>query len=106
MAHHSVHYEDVEPVADALHFLRDPLDCEALGVTVAECPPGWTGKAHDHADGDHEEVYVLVEGRATLEVEDEAVSMTPGDAVRVDPAAERQLRNGDAHSTLVIAGAP
>ncbi|MFB6361696.1 MAG: cupin domain-containing protein [Halobacteriales archaeon] len=106
MAHYSVHYEEIEPVAGALHFLRDPLGCAELGVTVADCPPGWTGKAHDHADGGHEEVYVLVEGQATLEVEGEPVSMTPGEAVRVDPAAERQLHNGDDESTLLIAGAP
>lgn len=106
MSHSTVHYEEVEPVAGALHFLRDPLDCEELGVTVVDCPPGWTGKTHDHADEDHEEVYVLVDGRATLEVAGEPISMTAGDAVRVDPAAERQLRNGDVDSTLVIAGAP
>jgi len=106
MSHQSVHYEEIEPVAGALHFLRDPLGCEELGVTVADCPPDWSGKAHDHADGGHEEVYVLVEGQATLEVEGEPVSMTPGDAVRVEPAAERQLQNGNGGSTLVIAGAP
>lgn len=105
MAHHSVHYEDVEPVADALHFLRDPLDCEALGVTVAECPPGWTGKAHDHADGDHEEVYVLVEGAGTLTVEGEDIVLDPGDAVRVAPTASRVLTFHES-STMVAVGAP
>lgn len=51
-------------------------------------------------------MYVLVEGQAALEVDGEPVTMSPGDAVRVDPAAERQLQNGDDESTLVIAGAP
>lgn len=106
MSYSTVNYRDVDPVGDGLHFLREPLDCEALGVTVVDCPSGWTGKAHDHADGGHEEVYLLVEGEATIEVDGEAVPMAPGDAVRVAPAARRQLQNGDTESTLVIAGAP
>jgi mannose-6-phosphate isomerase-like protein (cupin superfamily) len=61
---------------------------------------------HDHADEDHEEVYVLVEGEATVEIEGEELSMEAGDAVRVSPDATRQIRNGDVESTFVLAGAP
>lgn len=106
MSYSRVNYREVDPVADAMHFLRDPLGCEGLGVTVVDCPPGWTGKAHDHADGGHEEVYHLVDGEATVEIDGEAVSLTAGDAVRVAPEARRQLQNGDVASTFVIAGAP
>jgi len=106
MTHSSVNVADVEPVADAMRFLRDPLDCEQLGLTVVEPPSGWTGKPHDHADSGHEEVYLVVDGAATLTVDGNAISLTDGDAVRVAPAAERQLRNRDDDSTIVIAGAP
>ncbi|MFB6106861.1 MAG: cupin domain-containing protein [Halobacteriaceae archaeon] len=106
MSHETVNYEDVEPVAGAMHFLRDPLDCETVGLTVVECDPGWTGKEHDHAGSDHEEVYLLLEGDATVTVDGEAVEMTAGDALRVDPEATRQIQNGDAESTFVLAGAP
>ena len=106
MSYTKVDYQDVEPVADGLRFLREPLECEQLGVSILTCEPGWEGKAHDHADQNHEEVYVLVEGEAAITVDDEDVSMTAGDALRVDPDSTRQLHNGDAESMFVLAGAP
>ncbi|MDY6819841.1 MAG: cupin domain-containing protein [Halobacteriales archaeon] len=99
-------YTDVEPVADSMYFLRDALDCAELGMTVVDCPPGWTGKAHDHADDGQEEVYYLVDGEATITVEDEPVELSGGDAVRVAAEATRQIENGDRESQFVIVGAP
>jgi mannose-6-phosphate isomerase-like protein (cupin superfamily) len=106
MSYDKATYEEVEAVGGGLHFLRDPLNCEHLGVSVLAVDPGWEGKPHDHGDDDHEEVYVLVEGEATVTVEGEAVEMQSGDALRVDPDSERQIENGDAESTFVLAGAP
>lgn len=106
MSYTKVTYTDVEPVADAMHFLRDPLDCEQVGVTIVDCDPGWSGKPHDHADEGHEEVYVLVEGAATVAVDGEDVALTAGDAIRLPPEAERAIHNGDTESTLVLVGAP
>ncbi len=104
MSYETVNYDDVEPVANGMHFLRDPLGCEQLGVTVVDLDGDWTGKEHDHADDGQEEVYVLIEGEATIEVEDEAIELSPGDAVRVDPDATRTLST-DTGGRLVIAGA-
>ena len=106
MTHTKVNYQNVEPVSDAMHFLRDPLDCDQLGLTVVECGPGWTGMEHDHADDAQEEVYVLVEGEATVTVDDEEIEMETGDALRIAPETSRQIRNGDTESTFVLAGAP
>ncbi|QIO22961.1 cupin domain-containing protein [Haloarcula sp. JP-L23] len=106
MSYTKVDYTDTDPVADAMHFLRDPLECEQLGVTVVDCGPGWTGKPHNHADQNHEEVYVLVEGEATVTVDGEDVAMTAGDALRIDPESERQIQNGDGESQFVLVGAP
>ncbi|UIO99972.1 cupin domain-containing protein [Halobaculum sp. CBA1158] len=106
MSYTRVNYRDVEPTAGAMHFLRDPLECEHVGVTVVDCEPGWTGKEHDHAERDHEEVYLLIDGEATVTVDDEAVDMEAGDAIRIPPESSRQIRNGDAESTFVLAGAP
>jgi mannose-6-phosphate isomerase-like protein (cupin superfamily) len=106
MSYTKVDYADVEPVAEGMHFLRDELECENLGVTVLDCGPGWEGKPHDHADEGHEEVYVLVDGRATVTVEGEAVEMESGDALRVGAEDERQITNGDTNSTFVLVGAP
>lgn len=106
MSYAKTNYREVDPVADAMHFLRDPLDCDQLGVTVLECDPGWTGNEHDHADEDHEEVYVLLDGEATVTVEGDDVELAAGDALRIAPDATRQIRNGDTESTFVLAGAP
>ncbi|WP_135827765.1 cupin domain-containing protein [Halorussus halobius] len=105
MSYTKVDYEDVEPVGDGLHFLRDPLDCENAGVSVLEADPGWTGMEHDHADDGQEEVYVLVEGSATVTVEGEDVALSAGDAVRIPADATRQIHNGDAESRFVLVGA-
>lgn len=106
MAYTKVNYEDVEPVADAMHFMRDPLDCANLGLTVVECEPHWEGKPHDHAENDHEEIYVLLEGRANVVVDGEEVSMSEGDALRIDPESQRQIQNRGVQSTFVLVGAP
>jgi mannose-6-phosphate isomerase-like protein (cupin superfamily) len=106
MSYTKVNYENVEPVSGGLHFLRDSLECDQVGVSVLDCEPGWEGKPHDHADQAHEEVYVLVDGSATVIVDDENVSMEAGDAVRIDPESERQIRNGDDQSQFVLVGAP
>lgn len=106
MSHATVNYADEEALGGAVHMLRDPLDCEHLGLSVVDADPGWTGMEHDHADDGQEEVYLLVEGAATLVVDGEEVGMDPGDAVRVDPAATRHLEAGDDGCRLVVAGAP
>lgn len=106
MSYTTVDYGDTEALGGALHMLRDPLDCENLGVSVVDAGPGWTGMEHDHADDGQEEVYLLIEGSATLAVDGESVGMTPGDAVRVDADATRSLAAGEEGARLVVAGAP
>lgn len=101
-----LHYGDVEPVAEGLHFLRDPLDCEQLGVSILEISPGWEGKPHDHAEEGQEEVYVCVEGAATVTVDGRDVPVEEGDALRISPEATRQITNGDEESRFVLVGAP
>lgn len=105
MAYTTANYESVEEGAPGMTFLRDALDSHELGVTVVEGHDGWIGKEHDHADEDHEEVYLLLSGSAELTVGGDVVPLEPGDAVRVDPETTRQLAFDD-ESRLVIAGAP
>lgn len=88
-----------------MHFLREPLDCERLELTVLKCGPGWTWIEHDYAD-DCEEVYLLLEGRATVTAAGEDLWLEPGEALRVPPEATRQIQNGDIENTLVLTGAP
>ena len=105
MSYETVNYEETE-TKYGMHFLRPELGCEDHGVTVVDAEPGWKGPEHDHADEGHEEVYLLVEGEATVTIDDEEVSLTDGDAVRVPPEAIRQITNGDTQSQFVLTGAP
>lgn len=100
-----VDYVDVEPKAPGMYFLRDALDTERLGFTVVEVEAGWTGMEHDHDHDDQEEIYHLVEGRATVTVDGDDVSMTDGDTLRVGAGAVRQLQ-ADADCYFVVVGAP
>lgn len=106
MAPTKANYEDVNSVGDGLHFLRDELDCENLGVSVLACEAGWTGKPHDHSDDGQEEVYVLLDGEATVTVGGDEIEMVSGDALRIEPDERRQIENGSTESTFVLVGAP
>lgn len=106
MAYTKVNTDDVEPVSDAMYFLREPLECRQVGVTMARCEPGWTGEEHDHTDDGHEEVYILIAGSATVHVDDEDVPMAEGDAIWIPPDATRQIRNDDVESSFVLVSAP
>ena len=92
MSYTTVDSDEVEPVGGGLHFLREPLECENLGVSVLECDPGWEGKPHDHAGDGQEEVYVLVDGEATVTVDGDPITpseyvLQQGDEIRI--VAER-----------------
>ncbi|WP_135302879.1 cupin domain-containing protein [Haloarcula amylovorans] len=106
MSYIKQHYTDTEAVGGGLHFLRDELNCENVGVSVLDCEPGWSGKPHDHSDDGQEEVYVLVDGEATVTVDGDDVAMSAGDALRIGPDAKREIQNGETESQFVLVGAP
>jgi mannose-6-phosphate isomerase-like protein (cupin superfamily) len=106
MSYRKVNYKDVEKVSDAKHFLSEPLGCQQVGVTFSRCPPEWNSEPHDHADDEHEEVYVLVSGAAEVRVDRESVPVEKGDAVWIAPEATRQIRNGKQESAFVLISAP
>ncbi len=106
MSYTRVNYTDIEPVSGAMHTLSDPLDSKEVGVTIARCEPGWRNRPHDHADNDHEEIYILIDGRATVVVDDEPVEMESGEAIRISPESTRQIRNGETESAFVLVSAP
>ncbi|WP_181692760.1 cupin domain-containing protein [Natronomonas sp. LN261] len=100
-----VNYSEVEPVSGVMHFLKEPLDSDRLGVTIAQCDPNWQSRPHDHSQNNHEEIYVLIEGKATVIVGDDPVPMEAGDAIRIPPEATRQIRNGEIQSIFVLISA-
>ncbi len=104
MSYTKAEYDEVEPKAPGMYFLREALDCEQLGMTVLEASEGGTGLEHDHSGDGQEEVYLLVDGSGQITIDGETVELTPGEAVRVSADATRELAF-DAESLMVIAGA-
>jgi quercetin dioxygenase-like cupin family protein len=105
MSYTKANYKDTEAKGGALHFLRDELGTENLGITVIDADEGWEGLEHDHAEDEHEEVYLVVEGEVTAEIEGQTVSLEEGDAIRVPGESERKLV-ADQASKIVAVGAP
>lgn len=101
-----VNYTDVDPVCGGMYSLGKPLESEKLGATIIHCDPEWNSIPHDHQDDRHEEIYVLIDGRATVVVGDERIQMEAGDVIRIPPDATRQIRNGSDKSLFVLISAP
>ena len=83
---------------------------KALGVTswgmnLLKLPPRWAGYPdHDHAKDGQEEVYVVLEGDATLEAGAERFRLAPGTLARVGPGQKRRIVPGDGGVTMLALG--
>lgn len=98
-------YDESEPVEDAMHPMAEALDCESLEVTIAKANPGWRAAEHAHPDPPLEEVYVLLDGEATVTVDGEAVELESGDAIRIDAESRRSIES-NTECTWVLLAAP
>ena len=57
--------------------------------------PAGKGYSFTHRHKEQEEVYVTLEGRGTILVEDELIDIEAGDVVRVPPESKRALKAAD-----------
>jgi hypothetical protein len=91
---------------------RAELGVTAWGMQVLTLPPSWEGyPEHDHGpdafDPNQEEVYIPLEGAATLIVGDEAFELRPGTMARVGPEQRRRIVPGpDGVRFVALGGAP
>jgi hypothetical protein len=89
--------------------LNEPLGIGAFGVNAVVMDPGEDADSkHDEADCGHQEVYVVVAGRAAFRFgSDEAeLEAGPGDVVAVgDPAETRDYRALEPGTRIVCFGA-
>jgi mannose-6-phosphate isomerase-like protein (cupin superfamily) len=60
---------------------------------------------HDHAEEGQEEVYLVLEGSATLHVDDEQFRLDPGTVARVGPAQKRKIVTGSDPVRFIALGA-
>ena len=91
-----------------LRRVRAGLGLTSFGVQVIELPPSYTHyPQHDHTHDEQEEMYVVLEGRATLQVGGEEHVLEPEVFVRIGPGEKRKFVTGDEGvRILAIGGMP
>jgi mannose-6-phosphate isomerase-like protein (cupin superfamily) len=86
----------------AARVLQQPPYAGATFVDLVVVPPGGSIGLHTH-DRDNEEIYVIVEGRGTMQVDGETFGVGPGDVVVNRPGGTHGLDNtGSAPLRLVV----
>ncbi len=86
-------------------YARKALGVAAWGMNVLRLSPNWDGYPdHDHAKDGQEEVYIVLEGDATLQTGNESWNLVPGMMARVGPEQKRKIVPGDGGVTVVVIG--
>jgi uncharacterized cupin superfamily protein len=85
--------------------LGGQLEAGKLGARLWRLRPGQASTRHRHFD--QEELYVLLEGSGRIRVGEKLLTLSPLDALVVDPDSVRQAFNDtDADQLWLVAGAP
>ena len=85
--------------------LARQLEAQTLGARLWRLHPGEASTKHRHFE--MHELYVLLEGRGRMRVDDELITLEPLSAVLVEPEHVRQLFNDtDSDALWLVAGAP
>jgi mannose-6-phosphate isomerase-like protein (cupin superfamily) len=106
-------FEAMEPIYDGVaRRARASLGVTSFGMQVMTLPANWDGYPdHRHdasvADANQEEVYIPLDGSATLVAGGERVELMPGMMVRVGPEQFRRiLPGGDGVRFVALGGVP
>jgi uncharacterized cupin superfamily protein len=100
--------DEMESVHDGGFVLaRKSLGVTAWGMNVERLPAGYDKyPEHDHAEDGQEEVYVVLEGKATLHADGESWDLTRGTLARVGAGQKRTITTGEGATLLVLGGTP
>jgi mannose-6-phosphate isomerase-like protein (cupin superfamily) len=84
---------------------RAELGVSAFGMQVMDLPPNLDQyPEHDHSEDGQEEVYVVLQGEADVEVEGERVHVDPNTILRVSPGTRRKIVTGDQPVRILALG--
>lgn len=84
---------------------RAGLGVSSFGMQVLRFPPNATRyREHDHAASGQEEVFLVLEGVATLEAGGEEHRLEPGVFARVGPSERRKLSTGEEGAMVLALG--
>ena len=84
---------------------RVALGLENSGLSYLRVAPGFR-MPFGHKHKNQEEIYVLLNGKARMKIEDEVKDLEPWDAVRVHKDTMRSIEAGDDGAEFVVVGAP
>jgi mannose-6-phosphate isomerase-like protein (cupin superfamily) len=97
--------DELESYGGRFFYAGKGLGVTAFGINVSRQPANWADyPEHDHAEEGEEEVYVVLEGTATLTAGDESWELEQGMLARVGPEQKRKLVPGDRGVTLLAIG--
>lgn len=86
--------------------VRAGLGVTAFGIAVMDFPPNFEHyPQHDHTHDEQEEVYTVLSGRVTLQLDDEEHLLEPGVFARVAPTERRKLVTVDEPARVLAIGA-
>jgi mannose-6-phosphate isomerase-like protein (cupin superfamily) len=108
-----VSIDEMEPIYEGLaRRARATLGVSSWGMQVFTLPPNWDGYPNhrhsaDSMDPNQEEVYIPLDGSATLVADGESFELRPGVIARVGPAQLRKIVPGpDGIRFVALGGAP
>jgi uncharacterized cupin superfamily protein len=100
------HADDMEKAGNWL-LVRRSLGLEAFGINIVDIAPGERIPEHDETARDQEEVFLAVEGDATLVIDSEDHDLPQGTFARLSPDLSRTVVNhGGSTVRILIASAP
>ena len=84
---------------------RAELGVSSFGIQVMDLPANLEQyPEHDHADDGQEEVYVVLRGKAEIDIEGERIPIDPETIVRVSSGTKRKIYTGDEPVRLLALG--
>jgi mannose-6-phosphate isomerase-like protein (cupin superfamily) len=108
----SVELDEIEPIPVVGGTLlwrpvRRTLGIGAFGINAYVAPNAGEDVVEAHTEKTHEEVYLVLSGRATFTLDDETLDAPAGTAVFIrDPAVKRHARAAEAGTSVLAIGGP
>lgn len=100
---HRDEFERMEGSGDCTWLLaRKALGTKAFGYNLVEIAPGGQIPEHDESGSGQVELYVILEGEATMRIDGEDHPAPAGTLASIEPAAERTILNRSEETVVAM----